>query len=434
MRIPFACFKSHLHRRYNSILQRLSSSPTVTLIHWHHSTTHHNSTLQQVTPFTTLNPFSFSPIFSLPQSADGTLEVFVNKFTCKQTDALLLLKLVTGPLRDIASQIALRDIALDPSATNSPLVTRVFYALLPETTAEQACSHQYHGVFQVLGRIEKSFRKMRHSDENDVADVGVEVTGRLKCSVVGDSVKLRKNLLVRFWRGLVRPFAYLHLLRFLVTSPIPTACSVVISACDLHRHWANLLSIDLEHLIYQNLAALQASLANTAAAAKKCCQDGATGALSLSNIFTETVKFFQVKMSFSPADPAVALVSRREVVSSLLYCTVFLVSLYSFLFWYLKATLLPIFMVISSGIFYLGVSGSILILFTKLFRILIHKKVTTPLLLGQPVFSLLHDAVLLRQSHRLGHLLLLPVLMCLSYESYITQGTPPAAAFDGNTP
>jgi hypothetical protein len=333
--------------------------------------------------------------------------VFVNKFTCKQADALLLLQLFCGPLRDVASEIVLRNIALDPSASNSPLITRVFYSLLPETAAERTCSDQFPNILRALARAETSFLAMVHAFESDEDDVGVDVAEGHSGWVDDGAAATQANRFVRIWRAMIRPFNYFHLLRFLIAPSSAPPSSTLRVACDLHRQWSNLLSIDLEHLMFQNLAALQLSLANTAAAAKMCCEDGAAGACSLSSLFMETVKFFRVGMWLQCTEPVIAQISRREVVSSLLYSSVFLASLYSFLFLYLKATLLPIFNEISSAIFYLGVSGSVLIMLSKVFRIRIHQKVTTPLLSGHPVFSLLHDALLLRHSHRAIHPLLL---------------------------
>jgi hypothetical protein len=83
------------------------------------------------------------------------------------------------------------------------------------------------------------------------------------------------------------------------------------------------------------------------------------------------------------------------------------VVLYSFLFFSFNSKLFSTFTHISEGIFYLGVSGSAITLLTKLFRIQIHRKLTIPLVSGQPIFSLLHDALLLRKSHKPLHPLLL---------------------------
>ena len=114
---------SQTPRSYDSILQRLSASASVTLVHWRHSNARHN--------------------WASLHAGSGNLEAHVNKFVCQHMDAAILLQLMTGPLRAVSSQIALRDIALDPSAFSSPLITRVFYSVLPETSAEQACRNQY---------------------------------------------------------------------------------------------------------------------------------------------------------------------------------------------------------------------------------------------------------------------------------------------------
>jgi hypothetical protein len=373
-------------------------------VHWRHSNARHN--------WVSLH------------AGSGRLEAHVNKFLCQHMDAAALLQLMTGPLRAVSSQIALRDIALDPSAFSSPLITRVFYSMLPETAAEQACRSQYvhtcipplflcnilriyPGIFQSLNQAEEAFSSMSHVEESAAAGAAVVVHADALDCPDGDSGMVKTSRFVRFCRRMIRPFAYFHLLRFLLMPSLAHACVKLKVACSMHRHWANLLSIDLEHLMLQNLAALQNSLSNTAAAAAKCCHDGPSGAFSLSSVFSETVDFFRVKLRFRPTLPVVSLVSRKEIVSSMLYITIFLVALYSFLFIYLDTALFPIFALVSSAIFYLGVSGCILLLATKLFRILIHEKVTTPLLFGHPVFSLLHDALLLRQSHVPLHPLLL---------------------------
>jgi hypothetical protein len=248
---------------------------------------------------------------------------------------------------------------------------------------------------------------MSHVEESAADGAAVVVQADALDCPDGDSGMVKTSRFARFCRRLIRPFAYLHLLRFLLTPSLAHACVMLKVVCSMHRHWANLLSIDLEHLMLQNLAALQKSLSNTAAAATKCCHEGPSGSFSLSSVFSETVGFFRVKLRFRPTLPVVSLVSRKEIVSSMLYITIFLAALYSFLFIYLNSALLSIFTLVSSAIFYLGVSGSILLLATKLFRILIHEKVTTPLLFGHPVFSLLHDALLLRQSHAPLHPLLM---------------------------
>ena len=380
-------------RRYESILKRLAASPTVTLYYWEHSSLPHNWGV-------------------ISQPLDGKNQIFVNKSRFEHMDGLVLLQLMTGRnLQAISAQIALHDIALDPSALNSSLVTRVFYSLLPVTAAEQAASSVYPGIFQVLKRVEPSLARIYHNEESITADVVVAVEeGKDGADHGSGSPAPEENVFVRFWRAMTRPFLYWYLFRFLTTSPPSQPCDSLQLTCNLHRHWANLLSIDLEGLFMHNLASLRVVLANTAATAKKCCQDGSSGSFSLASLFSEILKFLKIRMSFKHTTPLISLVSGREIVSSLLYSAIFLICLYSFVFLYFDPKLLTVFSIfkqISSAIFYLGVAGCALLLSTKLFRIMVHKKLTIPLVSGHPIFSLLHDALLLRQSHSPLHPLLM---------------------------
>lgn len=370
--------------RYQDILQRLTSSPSVTIIHWEHCDAPHNWAV-------------------LNQPADGNnLQILVNKFKFQHMDPLALLQLLTGPrLRAVASHIALHEIALDPIALNSSLVTRVFYSLLPETSAEHAVDGAFPAIFKVLKRLEPSFASMSHHEEDNTEDVAVVVREEQDGTDRASSTE-RKGF-PRFLRKIIQPLSYFHLLYFLATSSLPKPCTKLLFVRDLHRHWANLLSINLEHLALHNLASLQSTLANTEAVAQRCCEDGSSGTFSLSSLVTELIKFFRVEMSFRFTSPIISLVYAREIVSSLLYCIIFLIVLYLFLFQYFDSGMFSIFTHISEAIFYLGVAGCLILLFTKLFRMQIHRKMTMPLVCGQPIFSLLHDALLLRKSHRSLH-------------------------------
>jgi hypothetical protein len=370
--------------RYQDILRRLAASPSVTIVDWEHCNAPHNWGV-------------------LNQPADGSnLRLLVNKFNFQHMDALVLLQLLTGPrLRAISSHIALHEITLDPIALNSSLVTRVFYSLLPETSAEHAVEDAYPAIFKVLKRLEPSFASMSHREEDKTEDVAVNL--REDHDGTDHARGTEKKGFRRFLRKIIQPLSYFHLLSFLATSSLPTPCTKLLFVRDLHRHWANLLSINLEHLALHNLASLQSTLANTEAVAQHCCEDGSSGTFSLSSLVTELIKFFRVEMSFRFTSPIISLVYAREIVSSLLYCIIFLIILYLFLFQYFDSGMFSIFAHISQGIFYLGVASCFILLFTKLFRMQIHRKLTIPLVCGQPIFSLLHDALLLRKSHRSLH-------------------------------
>jgi hypothetical protein len=335
----------------------------------------------------------------------GAYEIWVDQHRFRHMDGVLLLQLMTSPrLRALSSLIALRKISLDPSAVNSALVTRVWYALLPETAAEHSASTSYSRIFQTLKKVEPSFAQISHSGENIAPEVAVLLP---QSAAHPGTNGFEVSTIKRVFRVAIRPFAYIHLAPLLARSFFLPACPVLHLSCELHRIWADLLSIDLEHLLLHTFESLQIALTNTATLAQRCCRSNSSDPWSLSRLFMESAKFFSVQMSLRCTTPVVTLVAAREIVSSLLYSAMFLASLHSLLFLYFDTTNFTIFSHISSSMFYLGASGCFLLLVTRLIRILVHRSITLPFLHGHTIFSLLHDALLLRQTHRTLHPMLL---------------------------
>ena len=373
--------------QYESILHRLRASASVTVIHWEHSNASHNWGI--------LKP---------PTSRDDKIQILLNKFKFTHMDGQVLLQLMTGYLRTISSKIALHRIPLDASAFNSPLVSRVFYSLLPQTASEQEAESAYPLIFDVLQRVEPSFANLNHCEDCDVADVSVTV--KVNAGDANDEVDAAhaSGCLHRFISEFLNFFSYFHFVRFLMCSSSLHQSSIMHLVCGLHRHWANLLSITLDSIHLHALASLQAMLANTAQLAHKFCIDGSTGRFSFSRLTMESVDFFKVKLWFRSTTPIISLLSSNsKIVSFMMYSAIMLGVLYSFCFTYMSPKYSDTFMVISNMIFGLNIVGACLLTLSEIVTVSIHRKLTLPLVFGHPVFSLLHDALLLKQTHKPLH-------------------------------
>jgi hypothetical protein len=385
---------------YESILQRLRASPSVTIIYWEHSNMSHNW-----------------GILKQPVSSDGNLQILVNKFRFNQMDGQVLLQLLAAHLRSISSKIVLHGIPLDASAFNSPLVSRVFYALLPRTASEQQAESTYPLIFDVLQRVEPSFANLSHCEDYDAADVSVTVDATVdnaEHDYAHAALAPGAGALRRFGSAIWQSFSYFHMFPFLTCSTALHESAIMQLVCDLHRHWANLLSITLDSIKLHSLASLQFMLANTAQLAQKCCTDGSTGRFSFSRFAMESVDFFKVKLWFRPTIPIVSLLSSSsKIVVYVMYMAILLGVLYSFCYTYMKPELDSTFTTISNVIFGLNIAGASLFIFSEIVTSSIYRKLTLPLVFGHPIFSLLHDALLLRQTHKPLH----PFLLSSDHES-----------------